>query len=275
MSLRSLLLLSLLAAAPIAQASEGVFQISQACVADGCFPGDDPGWPVQISEPGSYRLVSNLDRTDLAVALSAQGIDITAQGVVLDLNGFTLRAGVTCSGTPAVCSGTGSSGFGIRSTTRAIIRNGTVQGFNSGVSCFATCLIENILALNNFNTGISTSNDASIIRNSVARGNGTNGFFVVGRVIDNIAEGNGSYGLFMNPRSSASGNVVRDNGGNGVRCFACLLVDNFIASNGGVGVEFGSGSSWHGNVSYDNTGGATSGSALQLGPNRCGNVVCP
>ena len=71
-------------------------------------------------------------------------------------------------------------------------------------------------------------------------------------------------------------NVVRENGGNGVRCFTCLMVNNLVTSNGGFGVEVGSQASWSGNVFYGNSLGNTTGtSVLQLAPNRCGNVLCP
>jgi hypothetical protein len=43
-------------------ASDGQLEINQACAVNtGCFPGDDPGFPVTITQPGSYRLTGNLD----------------------------------------------------------------------------------------------------------------------------------------------------------------------------------------------------------------------
>lgn len=51
----------LLAPAGQALAAEGVIQINQArALAGGVTPGDEPGFPVTISQPGSYRLTGNL-----------------------------------------------------------------------------------------------------------------------------------------------------------------------------------------------------------------------
>src|SRR2546425_1155119 len=50
--------------------------------------------PVSLSQPGSYYVVSNL--TDLVAASS--GITIAANDVTIDLNGFTLLAGVAGAG---------------------------------------------------------------------------------------------------------------------------------------------------------------------------------
>ena len=39
----------------------GQFEIDQTCAIDtGCFPGDDPGYPVTITEPGTYTLTGDL-----------------------------------------------------------------------------------------------------------------------------------------------------------------------------------------------------------------------
>jgi len=59
-SLLHLLGTALLAAtlASAASASEGVLEISQACAAVGCFPGDGPGFPVTIDrgQPATFPL---------------------------------------------------------------------------------------------------------------------------------------------------------------------------------------------------------------------------
>ena len=62
--MRSLLTPFLLfALATPALAVDGVLEINQTCaVQTGCFAGDSPGFPVTITQPGSYRLTSNLFR---------------------------------------------------------------------------------------------------------------------------------------------------------------------------------------------------------------------
>jgi len=47
-------------------------------------PGDAAGFPVTISEVGSYRLTGNLSIG------STDAIEITADNVTLDLNGFLI-----------------------------------------------------------------------------------------------------------------------------------------------------------------------------------------
>src|SRR5262249_53071646 len=87
-------------------------------------PGDAPGFPVTISQPGSYRLSSNLD-----VPSHGLGIDIQADDVSIDLNGFRIR-GNAMSGR-AIAAGAApipSSGFkGI------VVRNGTISNFDTGI----------------------------------------------------------------------------------------------------------------------------------------------
>jgi hypothetical protein len=83
-------------------------------------PGDAPGFPVTITQPGSYRLSSNLTAPP-----AANGIEITVSNVTIDLNGFTVlgvpppnppfNTGIRYIGTPPV------RGF--------IVRNGSVAGF--------------------------------------------------------------------------------------------------------------------------------------------------
>ena len=48
-------LLLLLLSALAAHADQGSLEINQLCVASGCFAGDSPGFPVEITQPGSYQ----------------------------------------------------------------------------------------------------------------------------------------------------------------------------------------------------------------------------
>ena len=101
-------------------------------VQTGCFPGDAPGYPVQITQPGSHRLTSNLVLPNLATT----GISITADDVSIDLNGFGIRGPNTCD--PGSCNGVGS-GNGITKESildnrkRISVTNGIVSG--TGGAC--------------------------------------------------------------------------------------------------------------------------------------------
>src|SRR5262245_3116596 len=75
--------------------------------------GDAAGFPVTISEPGSYRLNSNLVVTDASVTV----IEITANDVTLDLAGFSIIGPNSCGGTPVVCTMSGGGGIGIKAVS--------------------------------------------------------------------------------------------------------------------------------------------------------------
>src|SRR5437660_10259917 len=74
-------------------------------------PGDTPGFPVTISQPGSYRLSSNLTVPDA----NTTAILITSDNVTLDLNGFSIMGPVFClhSTPPGQIFRCGPVGFGV------------------------------------------------------------------------------------------------------------------------------------------------------------------
>jgi len=73
--------------------SASVILIDQAkAEAGGVTSGDAAGFPVTLSQPGNYRLTSNLTVADANVS----AIQITADGVTLELNGHTLQGPVVC-----------------------------------------------------------------------------------------------------------------------------------------------------------------------------------
>src|SRR5512140_1214692 len=78
---------ALLSAGRVLPAADGVILIDQKAALSGkVTPLDTAGFPVTISEPGSYRLSGNLTVADAA----STAIQITADNVTLDLNGFTI-----------------------------------------------------------------------------------------------------------------------------------------------------------------------------------------
>jgi hypothetical protein len=159
-----LVLLSLVAES--AQAQE--FRISQDCAMVGCMPGDLPGLPVQITQPGHYRLVGDL----LLEANDGFALYVGAPGgaVTIDLGGYTIRGAHACvGGTPPMgggapvteCSFTETNGGAIRvdAVSELTIRNGTIRGIRSqGISVSAgnLVLIEDMLITEN-GSGITVS----------------------------------------------------------------------------------------------------------------------
>jgi hypothetical protein len=136
--MKSLLAFCALAIATGANAQ--VVHIDQAkAVRGGVTGGDAAGFPVTLSEPGSYRLTSHLVVSDMG----ASGIVITSPGVTLDLNGFELRGPNVCTGVSWVTGCTADSlaanarGTGVLvdlpagSPASVAIGNGAVRGFAS------------------------------------------------------------------------------------------------------------------------------------------------
>jgi hypothetical protein len=98
----------------------------------GIGPGDSPGYPVTITNPGSYKLGSNL-----LPPSGVDAVDISADFVTLDLNGYTIKGGETCSIVPpniyATCTA-GSFGAGVYSTAMlTTVKGGAINGFTAGV----------------------------------------------------------------------------------------------------------------------------------------------
>jgi len=185
-------LLVLLATATQARAAEGAFEINQLCVASGCFAGDDPGFPVEITRSGRYVLTSDLDVSAEPSAASVTGVSIDVilgnASVTLDLNGFAIRGPVTCSGSPTVSACTpsvgagGGSGVSVAPLKTATIRNGTIFGMGRyGVHCrsASTCTIQDVSVEQNADVGIRAEfANIAVVENVVALRNGADGFFL-------------------------------------------------------------------------------------------------
>src|SRR2546423_2519484 len=70
---------------------DGVVLIDQnRALAGNVTPGDTAGFPISITQPGSYRLSGNL-----TVPVSTNGIEILTSNVTIDLNGFSLSGSST------------------------------------------------------------------------------------------------------------------------------------------------------------------------------------
>ena len=105
-----------------AYAVDGVVLIDQnKALAGNVTPGDTAGFPVTISQPGSYRLSSNLTVPNATTS----AIQITSHGVSLDLNGFSI-----------IGPGTFPSEIGIVGDGHKRVRifNGAISGFSQAIS---------------------------------------------------------------------------------------------------------------------------------------------
>lgn len=236
-------------------AAEGKLEINQTCAENGgCFAGDDAGFPVEITESGSYTLTSDLDVTGASVPSDATAIDVAAGDVTIDLNGYTIRGPVTCTGTPVDTCNSSGSGRGIDGGTRTLVKNGTVHRMGDhgiflgregvainvelvengsyGISTKEDARITGVLAKRNSINGIS-ADERSLIRNVQAIGNGYVGINVDASslVRNSIANTNGWNGIFMRGQSSAIDNVARSNEGAGISCYTQAAARGSVVSN--------------------------------------------
>lgn len=237
--------------AATAQASDGVTEINQVCAGIGCFPGDLPGFPVTITESGSYRLTSNL-----LVSGNTPAITVGFARVQIDLGGFEVRGPGSCndSGSTLTCFNNGTS-TGIKAESIGIrVANGTVRGFGNGGIDVGTDgqadsiraeenlnygvgggSVSNVVAERNFGVGISVV--TGIVRGSVSLRNRGDGIGVfVGRVVDSVVDGNSGIGIRADTSSIVSDNIARANGAQGI-----YLSGSGIARNNAVFVNAGDG----------------------------------
>jgi len=155
-----------------ARAADGVLEINQVCATApaGCFAGDTPGFPVQITQPGSYRLTSNL-----TVPAATHGIQLATNGADIDLGGFEIAGPVSCSGgCPAPGSGSGIART-VALGNQCSVSNGKIRGFaQDGVELSLRARVEDLTVTEVARYGIYTGGGSFVARNLVA-GTGSHG----------------------------------------------------------------------------------------------------
>ncbi len=228
----------LLAFSSSAHAVDGVIEINQArALAGGVTAGDAAGFPVTISQSGSYVLTG-----DLAVSSAGvDGIKVETTDVAIDLNGFSISGPVTCTGSGSTleCSSTafGPSGINARISLetqhdRITVRNGAVRGFSdTGVWVGSDSRIEQVTVEENGRRGINCG-DCVINRNVISRN--VEGFSGDGVVTNNIANGNKGDGF--SGRGVFQGNSADGNGRHGLAVCGSVI-ENFASNNGSSGIE--------------------------------------
>ena len=194
--MKKLLILCLLSITNLTLADKGVYAVNDVCNGFGCFPGDTSGFPITITNSGSYQLTSNLVSTSTTV----NAIEINADDVTLDLNGFSIIGPRTCTGNNATlaCTNSGMTASGVVANGRKniVVKNGITQGFDTGVELRSLGqrgnVVKNINSSQN-EFGITLIN--GIISDSVANRNLHTGF------------NNGLLGALFIKDSYASGNA--------------------------------------------------------------------
>lgn len=265
-----------LAGVPAAHAVDGQILITQAkALAGGVTPGDAAGFPVTISQPGSYRLSSNLTVPDA----NTTAIEIQASNVTLDLNGFAILGPTVCSGFPV--SSCAPKGFGSGITTTSplsgiAVRNGTVRGMGlRGIFLDGGGhQVEWLRAESNGDVGINAQ--GSTMSHNTATINGSQGLVGTGMVSHNTVTFNGAEGIFA--QGVVSHNTAKNNKGAGIAVFTGSLVNhNTMIDNNGFGLSLELGAGYTGNVIRGNASGTVTGSGVSIGGgnhNLCNGVPC-
>ena len=191
-----------------AQAVDGVVEINQAkAQAGGVTSGDFGGFPVTLSERGSYRLTG-----DLNVPAGAEAITVDSDDITLDLNGFHVIGG----------GGALADGIGLSGRKNIEIRNGTIRGFSrSGIfSNINTQFVRviGVRAIGNTGSGIELQGNGHLVDGCTAFGNGGAGIRANdgSLVINSVARGNTGLGLVLSASTGYRSNVLTgNNGGDG------------------------------------------------------------
>ncbi len=239
-----------------AQAVDGVQEINAACVPVGCFPGDSPGYPVELSAAGgrSYRLTSSLTFT-LAEA-DVDAIAISTDEVRLDLNGFGIRG-------PAGGGGTGRGVFAVGvsplQSANPTIVNGTISGMRGrGIELDQVpgVRLEGVILVGNAGGGARIGPRSTVV-DSRFEDNGSTGLDAFDQsevtVRDSVFEGHTLIGIRTDAFARVEGNQVNGTGlatsgygilvGSGSR-----VVDNIVQDATGSGIYAGTASIVKGNV---------------------------
>ena len=158
------------AAGPLS-AVDGVIEINQAkALAGGVTPGDAPGFPVIIDQPGSYRLTGNLTVS----GVEDDVIDVRSPNVTIDLNGFAIVGPLSCvysAGTLNCTPDPSTSAFGDGIKARRgdlAVRNGVIRGMgrmgivNFGAPDPYTVNVDNVRLLENGWSGIDLNVTAEV-----------------------------------------------------------------------------------------------------------------
>lgn len=178
--------------------------------------------PFRIKKPGQYCLKKSLSvkKKVLPIPASAAGssaaIVIETDGVVLDLQGFSLDGNVLGPATELV--GIYSDGFSDIS-----VKNGTVQGFLTGIGLFDgdDLTVEHVRARNNTRGGVWVFGNRASLRDSEITGTG--GSTVWSDAFGVIAAGDSVL---------VSGNFVADTfAGAGVSRGITTDADGFVVDN--------------------------------------------
>jgi len=252
-----------------AWAVDGVVLIDQnRALAGNATPGDTPGFPVTITQPGSYRLAGNLLLPDG----NSTAIEIKASHVTIDLNGFAILGPVDCSaGFPCANAGTfqshaivAGSDVPARAFNDITIRNGTIAGAGADAVHILgdTVVIEDLRLRDLGLSGVVVRTTTFSTKSVIVRGN----------TIERV----GSYGVKVDAGLVTDNSVALcGNSGIKVESSAGLVTRNVVNGCVEFGLVLNPQVAYSGNTLVgSNGGGAQVASGINTGQNVCGGTVC-
>ena len=201
-------LVFLLASAGPGSAVDGVIEINQSrALAGGVTAGDTAGFPVDITESGSYRLTGDLDATG-----ANRAIQISVSDVTLDLNGFKIA--------------------------NAQSRGVTTPNSNDE---FDNLAILNGAIVNSGDYAIHLANGEGARVERIRVRLGGNFFAIVAgprcHIIDNVVSATIDDGIAAGGGCVVRGNAIQT-AGRGISCSHCTIANNAISAST-VGIQAG------------------------------------
>lgn len=260
-------------------AGEGIVEINEArALAGGVTPADDAGYPVTISEPGSYALTGNLTPDS-----SNEAIVITADDVDLNLRGFKIHSAVFADNNQVARTKLHNGSIqnaNVIPGSAAVVENLKVT--NSSIRVGTDSLVRNNSILNATNWAIRALND-SIVRDNRIDGASSECILaranvqILNNTIKNCREG----GIRTSSSALIVGNIITNGGSRfGIKAtIGSLLEGNVVSDTEGYGYDLlGGNAALKGNV-FENTNGGNSNrqgrGGIEIGGNLCGGASCP
>ncbi|MGV6852958.1 MAG: hypothetical protein ACWA5R_12395 [bacterium] len=295
---RNMFILIVLLVSNASFANPPSFQIDPDCVASGCFAGDNPGFPVELTKSGVYVLTGNL----VLNAVNTAAISGSNNYITLDLNGFSIIGAAQCQGAPVTGCSTSSTATGVDlSASGNIVKNGMIIGFGSGIqigksgrvedmyvkgnsgtgiNCYDDCEIENVTSTENLLQGILCQHDCllqSVIM-TYNGGNGARGSSV--RAYYVVSSWNGVAGIDFGLDNTLTAVVTRHNAAHGLSLGSGAISRVISTSNAGAALDTQNNSDLivHDSVLVKSAAGVTiNGTGFnQTGNNQCDtDLVCP
>ena len=210
--------------------------------------------PHTISEPGSYRLTSDIRDCIPCDDLPTDGIIIAASDVTLDLNGFAV-VGAPDNSLSGIVVLPGQS--------NVTIRNGVVRdwGDNGIDAAGRNCQVENVRVSGNRGTGVLVGPGGTVRSTTVSDNDGQGIIVAPGSLVTRcVATENGQDGIVATPTAVPGGSTIsscsaRLNGGSGILAGDGTTITGCASNqNAGHGISTGLGCTVRGNTVVTNAG---------------------